>query len=199
MTLSLPDGWTGRLLALAILAGLLGSGYLLVAAPLRDLYGARQALLQDRRAMAARMEAASRQVPALRARLAQIQAVANSKGFAIDGSDDAIASANLQGQVEKLAGTLGVALASTEALPAEDRGGLRVIRLHIAVSSDYENLLQLFGKLEDSQPPLTIENLQIRTILRPAGMPGTAKLDAGFDISAFRRGDAPAQAGKAAD
>jgi general secretion pathway protein M len=192
----LPDGWTGRLLALAILTGLLGIAYLVVAAPLRELYIDRQALLQDRRIMLARLEAASREVPTLCARLVEMQAVGNSAGLAISGSDDATASANLLALVESLVGTLGVTLDSTEVLPTEDRDGLRLIGLRIAATSDYESLLRLFGKLESSQPLLIIDNLQIRANVQPAGMQRNSKLGAVFDISAFRRSVARSEGGK---
>ena len=51
---TLPTGRAGRLLAVAILAAAIGSAYLLIAVPLQDLYGERQALLDDRGMLATR-------------------------------------------------------------------------------------------------------------------------------------------------
>jgi hypothetical protein len=178
------------LLAVAILAAALGSAYLLIAVPLEDFYVERQAALEERGMAATRLAAAARELPALRDRLAQLRATASTSKVTLDGANDAIASANLQSHVEALATSLGVSLGSTEALAAEDRGGFRRIGLRIAVSGEYESLVRLFGAIEASAPPLVLDNLHIRTILRPAGLPGSGKLDAGFEVYGMRGNDA---------
>jgi Tfp pilus assembly protein PilO len=182
------------LLAVAFLAAAIGSVYLLIAIPLQDLYLERQAALEDRGMLASRLVAAATELPALRARLAELRATASTSKITLDGANDAIASANLQSRVEALATSLGVTLGSTEALAAEDRGSLRRIGLRIAVSGEYEGLVRLFGAIETSVPPLVLDNLRIRTVLRPAGSPGNAKLDAGFEVYGMRGNDKPVSA-----
>jgi hypothetical protein len=175
------------LLAVAILAAALGSAYLLIAVPLEDLYVERQAAWEERLMSASRLAAAARELPALRARLAELRATASTSKVTLEGANDAIASANLQSRVEALATSLGVSLGSTEALAAEDRGGFRRIGLRIAVSGEFESLVRLFGAIEASAaPPLVLDNLHIRTVLRPAGLPGSGKLDAGFEVYGVR-------------
>jgi general secretion pathway protein M len=174
----------------AILAAALGSAYLLIAVPLENLYVERQAALEERAMSASRLVAAARELPALRERLAELRATASTSKVTLEGANDAIASANLQSRVEALATSLGVSLGSTEALAAEDRGGFRRIGLRIAVSGEYESLVRLFGAIEASAPPLVLDNLHIRTILRPAGLPGSGKLDAGFEVYGVRGNDA---------
>ncbi len=144
--------------------------------------------------LASRLVAAARELPALRARLAEQRATANTSKITLDGANDAIASANLQSRVEALATSLGVTLGSTEALPAVDRGGFRRIGLRIAVRGEYESLVRLFGAIDASVPPLVLDNLHIRSVLRPAGMPGIAKLDAGFAVYGVRGNDTPISA-----
>lgn len=192
--MSLPTGRTGQSLAVAILAAAIASVYLLIAVPLRDLYVERRAVLEDRGMLASRLVAAARELPALRARLVEQRATANTSKITLDGANDAIASANLQSRVEALATTLGVTLGSTEALPAVDRGGFRRIGLRIAVSGEYDSLVRLFGAIDASVPPLVLDNLQIRSVLRPAGVPGIAKLDAGFEVYGVRSNDTPVSA-----
>ena len=139
---------------------------------------------------ASRLAAAARELPALRAQLAELRATASTSKVTLEGANDAIASANLQSRVEALATSLGVSLGSTEALAAEDRSGFRRIGLRIAVSGEYESLVRLFGAIEASAPPLVLDNLHIRTVLRPAGLPGSGKLDAGFEVYGVRGNDA---------
>ena len=174
------------MLAVAILATIIGAAYLLIAVPLRDLYVERQGVLEDRSMLAARLAATATELPALRARLAELRATASTSKVTLDGANDAIASANLQSRVDALATSLGVTLGSAEALPAVDRGGFRRIGLRIAVHGDYENLVRLMAAIDASVPPLVLDNLHIRTVMRPAGMPGSAKLDAGFEVYGVR-------------
>jgi hypothetical protein len=178
----------------AILAAAIGSAYLLIAVPLQDLYFERRAVLEDRGMLASRLVAAARELPMLRARLTERRATASTSKITLDGANDAIASANLQSSVEALATSLGVTLGSTEALPAVDRGGFRRIGLRVAVSGEYENLVRLFGAIDASVPPLVLDNLHIGSVMRPARMAGSAKLDAGFEVYGVRSNDTPVSA-----
>ena len=175
--------------AVTIFAAAIGSAYLLIAVPLQDLYLDRAAVLEDRRMLRSRLAVAATELPSLRARLAELRATASTSNVTLDGANDAIASANLQSHVEALATSLGVTLGSTEALAAEDRGGFRRIGLRIAVRGEYEGLVRLVGAIEGSVPPLVLDNLQIRAVTRPAGTPGSAKLDAGFEVYGVRGND----------
>jgi Tfp pilus assembly protein PilO len=177
------------LLALAILAVAVGSAYLLIVVPLEEFYLERQAIRADRGMLAARLVVAAKELPGLRTRLTKLRATASTSKVTLDGANDAIAAAGLQSRVEALATSLGVTLGSTEALPAEDRGGVRRIGLRITVSGEYESLVRLFGAIEASVPPLVLDNLHIHNVLRPAGMPGNAKLDAGFEVYGVRSND----------
>jgi Tfp pilus assembly protein PilO len=188
------------LLAVGILAAAIGSAYLLIAVPLRDLYLERQVELEDRGMLASRLVIAAKQLPALRARLTELRSTASTSKVTLDGANDAIASANLQSRIVALATSLGVTVGSTEALAAEQRGGFRRIGLRIAVNGEYESLVRLFGAIEGSVPPLVLDNLHMHTTMRPTGMPGSAKLDAGvktdagFEVYGVRSNDTPVSA-----
>lgn len=165
------------------------SGYLLIVAPVLDLYGSRQAMLEDRRMLAPRLQAAAAELPALRARLAELRTAATTTRFTLDGATDAIASANLQSRIEELAGTVGVTIGSTESLPAENRGGYRRIGLRLATNGSYETLLKLLAGIEKSNPPLVLSNLQLRAAMRPNGDTANPRLDAGFEVYGFRNAE----------
>ena len=200
---NLPTGLLGRWLALALLLLALGIGYLIGAIPVLELYAEREAALEQRRLLEPRLRAAADEVPALRARLAELQASANSRKIMLEGSSDAIASANLQSRIDELAASVGITVASTEGLAAENRGPYRRIGLRIAVNGEYDNLLALLAAIDKAIPPLVVDNLQIRARLqalamlqapnapRPSTPPGATRLDAGFEVYGFRRQETP--------
>ena len=191
---SLTTGYQGRLLALLLLLVVAGAVYLVVAAPLLELYTGRAAVLENRRMLVPRLKSAADELPELRARIAELRATAGARKVTLEGGSDAIASANLQSHIEELAASVGVTIASTESLPVEVRGGSRCIGLRYTLSGPYENLVKLLAKLEAATPPLVIENLHIHGVLRRPGTPQASALDAGLDVIGFRNDDKTAAA-----
>jgi general secretion pathway protein M len=183
-------------LALSLLVLALGGVYLLVVAPVADLYAERQAGLEDRRMVLPRLLAAANELPSLRAQVAQRRAAASLRKVTLQGASDAIASADLESRIDALAASVGATIGSTEALPAEARGGYRRIGLRLALSGSYETLVKLIARIAAATPPLIVDNLQIHGVLRRPGLPQEAAqdaaLDAGFDVFGFRRDAAPA-------
>lgn len=189
----MPTGRQGRLLALALALFALAGIYVIVAAPLLDLYAERQAELADKRMLLPRLSAAEAELPALRARLTQLGAAARARKVTLDGGTDAIASANLQGRIEELASSAGATIGSTESLPVETRAGFRRIGLRLVLNGPYETMVKLLAEIEQANPPLIVDNLQIHGMLRRPGMPETTALDAGLDVYGFRSNDTPAE------
>ena len=96
---ALPTGRQGQLLALALLLAALGAIYLFAAAPLLELYAERAAAVENARMLVPRLKAAADELPGLRARAAELRATASTHKVTLDGSSDAIASANLQSHI----------------------------------------------------------------------------------------------------
>jgi general secretion pathway protein M len=145
----------------------LGAGYALIVAPVLDFYSQREVALADKRMLAQRLNAAAVELPGLRAQLAGLQAAASTRKIVLDGTSDAIASANLQSRLEELASATGVTIGSTEAVAAENRGAYRRIGLRLAVSAEYAAIVKLLGAIDAAAPPLVLSNLQIHAIVRP--------------------------------
>lgn len=191
----MPTGRQGRLLALGLVLIVLVGAYFVLVAPVVDFYAERQASLANRRAILPRLVAAADELPALRARVAQLRAAANLRKVTLEGASDAIASADLESRIDALASSVGAVIGSTEALPAEARGAYRRIGLRLALSGSYETLVKLIARIEAATPPLIVDNLQIHGVLRRPGLPqdaaGDAQLDAGLDVFGFRDNTAP--------
>ena len=169
-----------------MLAGL----YFLAVAPLVDLYRGREARLEDGRSLLPHLQGAAEALPALRAHLTELRAAARTRKVTLDGASDAIASANLQSRIEAIAVSVGATIGSTESLPAEAADGYRRIGLRVALNGQYETLVKLLAQIEEAQPPLIVDNLQVHGVLRRPGLPSGAgsdtALDAGFDVYGFR-------------
>jgi general secretion pathway protein M len=186
----LATGRQGQLLALLLLLVALSGVYLLAAAPLIDVYGERSAAVENRHMLVPRLKAAAAELPGLRARAAELRASAGTHKLTMEGSSDAIASANLQSHIAEVAASVGVTIGSTESLPAEVRGGYRRIGLRYALSGPYETLVKFLAKkLDAATPPLVIDNLSIHGVLRRPGTAAVSALDAGLDVYGFRNNE----------
>ncbi len=93
-------------MALTLVVVALGGAYLLVVAPLLDLYAERAAVLENRRMLLPRLQAAADELPGLRARVEQLRAAAGTRKLTLEGASDAIAAASLQSRIEELAATV---------------------------------------------------------------------------------------------
>ena len=190
----MPTGRRGRFWALIVALLALSAAYLLVVAPLGELYAERQAALENRRILLPRLMSAADELPGLRARASELRAAAGTHEITLEGASDAIASADLQGRIEELGASVGATIGSTESLPAEARGGYRRIGLRYVLSGSYETLVKLLARIEAATPPLVSDNLHIHGVLRRPGTPAASGLDAGLDVYGFRSNEGPVSA-----
>jgi general secretion pathway protein M len=189
MGTTLPTGRQGRILALGLvlLAAILV--WLIVAAPLMDLYASQASKLGQQMALADRMAQLAAEVPALKTRAAAVPA--NNGSATFEGATDALAGATLQSQLQTLAGTAGATLSSMETLTAEQSGPYRRIGVKLSISAPLPVLAQLMSQIEQARPPMLIDDLQIHG--SPIVLPGAlaSSLDSGFTVYGFRSGSAP--------
>jgi general secretion pathway protein M len=182
-------GRRGQALALgltALVAILIWFG---AVSPVLDWYGARADTLNERQVLAARMASVAASEPALRR---QSQGLTKEPRSALlEGATEAIASATLQQRVQEMADRTGVRVSSTEALPVEQAGAYRRIRLHVAVTGPWAQLVGLFSAIDAAAPRMLVDDLQIgasSTLTTAAIKP----LDASFTVIALYPGKAPA-------
>jgi general secretion pathway protein M len=181
---ALPTGWTGRILALVLLAAALGAGYEVFVLPLLGLYADREVQLENRRMMAQHLAGVTAGLPALRSKLAALRATGN--GIALEGASDAIASANLQSRIQEFAAPAGATISSTENLPADPRGAYHRIGVRVGLTGEYPAVMKLLAALETATPPLVIDNVRVlggqgQAVQRAAD----SRLDASFEVYGF--------------
>lgn len=189
MAATLPTGRQGRVLALGLLFLAAIVIWLGIAAPLMDFYDARTQRLAQRTALSVRMASLAAELPELQTRAAAVPA--NNGAATFDGATDALAGATLQSQLQALAGAAGATLSSTETLTAEPAGPYRRIGVKLSISAPLPVLAQLLAQIEQSRPPMLVDDLQIHG--SPIVLPGVTAtaLDIGFTVYGFRNGGTP--------
>jgi general secretion pathway protein M len=185
MIATLPTGRQGRLLALGLLLVAIALAYAAVAAPLMSLYADRADTVELRRLELQRLNNAVRELPALQAKLATLRASAASSKVTLEGTSDAVAAAALQGRIEELAASSGATIGSSESLPAETQGTYRRLGQRVTLSGGYDAIVKLLAALEQTTPPVIIDNLQIHALQRRVGA-AVSTLDASLDVYGFR-------------
>jgi len=144
--------------------------------------------LDTERQVELRLRAATGEIPQLRAQLDGLRQSAGAGTVTLAGASDALAAATLQSRLEELAATAGVAIASTESLPAETAGDYRRIGLRMAISGGYDGIVRLLSAIDAATPPLAVDSLQIHGNARVASSRETAQLDAAYIVYGFRNG-----------
>lgn len=151
----------GRLLALALLLGLLLAGHGLLVRPLLAEWQANEALIAQSRELLARYRQIAAARPLLERQLDQLEATDVAWVY-LEGASDALAAAALQERVRALAAEAGGELRSTQILPASDDAGLRRIGLRIQLGLDAEALQSVLHELETGTPLVFVDNLVVR-------------------------------------
>lgn len=171
---------------MAILVAAIATVYVGIITPALDFYHEREAMLDRDRTLEPRLRAVAAELPQLQARAAELRRSADTQHITLDGASDALASAGLQSRLEGLAAAAGVAIASTEVVPAEPRAEYRRIGLRIAVSGSYDSIVKLLGAIETTSPPLILDSLQIHGRHRVSSAATAPQMDAAFVVYGFR-------------
>lgn len=186
MTVALPSGRHGRLLALALLGIALATVYVTAVMPLLGFYYDRQARLVRERQLIVKLDSVVAELPALQARLDRLHAAVANHKMALAGDTDAIAAAALQGSLEQYATAAGVTIGSSEILPTQAAGEYHRVGLRLLVNGRYQGLLRLIERIETARPPLAIDNLQIRGMQSATPREAPVGLDASLEVYGFR-------------
>ena len=196
MPSTLPSSGRGQVLALAILAIVLLSVWVLTVAPARDWYENRAESIERQHAMARRMAALVETLPDLRREVERSGTGSESDPnwlpppLLLSGASDALAAASLQQRIEELAGAAGVRVSTQEILPVRQDGEMRVITVRLAVTAPFSSLVALLSALIHSEIPLVVDEAQLRAL--PATSRDTDQpLSATLAILSFRIASKP--------
>ncbi len=158
-----------------------------VAAPILSWYADRQAVLEQRQMLLARMQGLAASLPALRA------ASANQRGTEADaailpGSTDALAAAALQEAVQQMAAASGVSLTAVETLPAAQAERWHKVSLRISLNAPWPVLVGLMQAVGQSPSRIFITDVHFHSpvvVTHPATLP----IQASMVLYGFRAAD----------
>lgn len=187
MTVDLPTGPRGRVLAVALAVLVLLLLWFGIASPLLGWYSDRADALVQREILARHMAYLAARLPALEREAGTLRAGASAPDALLPGSNDAVAAAALQERVHALAGQAGTVVLSVEILPSEQVGQFRRIGLRLSLQADLPHFVKLVQLLGQTRPRILVDDLEIQR--HPFYVPATsADLDAKFTAYALRAG-----------
>jgi general secretion pathway protein M len=175
-----------QLLALAILAAVLALIFTLMVAPLWAVnrhYSNTIDRLDSRLEILQRTAAAGGE---LRTQHEQLKRSLASNRHYLKSTSEALAAANLQGIITRLAGSSGMEVLSTQILPTSEEAGFTRVMLKVRMRGNLDNTVKLFHKLETGQPYLFLDNVSVRSFNRSRrNINITQMLNVDFDLIAY--------------
>jgi general secretion pathway protein M len=183
----LAEGIVGKVLALGICVVLAGILYLGAVVPVIGFYQDQQSALQERLALAQRLDTATRDLQRLRGLDEQWQG-AGSQMLLTDDSDTT-AAASIQSAVRGLIESGGGTLTNSQVLdPDQPNDRYRRIRVRVSFAGDLPLLTQVLRGIDVAKPGLFVDNLDIRAAGAAADDSDDAgpKLNIAFDVYGFR-------------
>lgn len=178
------DTWlTGRRgQALAVGVGLLALALVWfgVVDPARSWFGDRSALLEQRQALLQRMQQVAGTLPALRAASkAKPDQSGTAAAIMLPGTSDAVAAADLQERIQKMAAAAGASLTAVETLPPAPAGLWHKVSLRISLNAPWPVLMQLMRAIEQSPTRILIDDVHFHSatiVSRPTVLPVQASM-----------------------
>lgn len=158
----LPEGIVGKALALSLCVVLLGLMYVVAIQPLLALYADGSQRLQERVALADRLDASAHDLARLRAAAARWREKSSSSDFMFPAASDAVAAATLQSTVQGLITQDGGVLSSAEILPPQTQDNFRRVAIRVSFTGDLPVLTSVLSGAERARPAIFVDNLEIR-------------------------------------
>jgi general secretion pathway protein M len=197
VTLDLPNGPRGRMLALGLTALTLLLLWFGIIGPALAWYSGRAERLDQQSMLARHMAALAATLPQLEHQAAALPTTSANPDALLPGETDAVAAAALQERMQDMASRAGASLSSVEMLPVTQLGQFRRIGLRVALQAELANVVHLLQSVEAAKPRMLVDELDLQRHLLLM-RPNAPSLDAKFVVYAFRAGGAPSAAARSA-
>lgn len=183
-------GQRGQALAVAI--GLLGLFLIWfgIVDPVRSWLSDRQVLLEQQQTLLVHMRDLAATLPALRAASADKHGDGAEAAIMLPGDSDAVAAADLQERVQKMAADAGASLTAVETLPpAPTAGHWHKVALRISLNASWPVLMEMVRSIEQSPTRILIDDVHFRSPV-VAAHPAVLPIQASMVLYGFRPADA---------
>ena len=187
--MTLPEGRPGKILALGVCFLLVALVGLSVVRPAAQFHGQMHDELRLLDAQRLRLAKLENELPKLREQVEELKKRKenNESSLLLSDSSDSVAAAELQTKIQALGTSLGADISSVESLAARREDGFRRIGIRVMIVCDQKALTGLLKALTTAQPPLFVDNLEIRNGNQMAAQGGSApKLNIGLEIYGYR-------------
>jgi general secretion pathway protein M len=152
-----------------------------VVAPARDWFLERNALLEHRHALLARMQAAARDLPRLR-QAAHDAVDPGADGGFLSGSGDAVAAAMLQERIQAIAAAEGIVLTTIETVPPDADGRWRRVGLRLSFSAPWPRLIDFLRHVDAAPVRIFADDLHLTGEAPPRSSVQVSMLAYGFRL-----------------
>lgn len=159
-----PGSPAAKIAALGILGIVILAGNQFIVQPLLQTYQDNQEKIAHSNDLLQRYRALAEEQPRLAERLSALEAADASNTAYLEGTSDALATADLQDLASEAIEVAGGEVRSTQGLPAvdiEDGPSLRKIAVNLRFSTDIDGLAEALYELEAGVPVLFIDHLQV--------------------------------------
>ncbi len=173
-------GRRGQALAVGCAVVALLAVWFAVVDPVWAWFGDRNRLLEQRQSLLHRMREVAATLPAVQAAAAAKSGHGDAPGMLmLPGASDAIAAADLQERIQKMAVLAGASLTAVETLPATPVGSWHKISLRISLNAPWPVLMELVRSVEQSPAKILIDDAHFHSasvVAHPTVMPVQASM-----------------------
>jgi len=155
-----------RLVALAILAGVIAAAIVFGVMPVAERIQAADETLELDRQLLRRFSAAAASPGVYDTRLAALRARIEQSNLYLRAETEPLAAVALQEEVKRAVGQFGGELRSVQSLPSQEVNGLTRIGLRVGMTGEIEAVLRVLDQLESGEPLVFAETLQIQETSR---------------------------------
>lgn len=153
----------GRILALALLLGLVLLAVVAGVLPFAEKWRATGEALDFNRDMIARLTRSTAHRGSYGAQIDMLQARINESGLYIRAETEPLAAAEVQERLKRAVGLHGGELRSVQSLPSQVEENLTRIGLRVVMTGRLGPMIHVLHELETGEPYLFAGNLQIKT------------------------------------
>ncbi len=136
-----------------------------IVAPARSWFEDRGIRLEQRQTLLHHMQAVVATLPTLRAAAAASPGRLDTQGtMMLPGTSDAVAAADLQERVQKMAASAGVSLTAVETLPATPEGRWHKVSLRISLNAPWPVLMDLIRSVDQSPTRILVDDVHFHSV-----------------------------------
>ena len=150
-----------RLLALAILAGLMAGAVNFAAIPLLDRWNSAQDRIADAAGWRARLTASVQRIPALKQAVAEAEQAAGKRSGILRVENESLGTAEFQKMIQKVMAEAGCQARSIQALAPRHEHGILQLGMRVRAFGDEQALVKLLDSVRRQDPALAVRNLNI--------------------------------------